>query len=144
MTQVVNSIGYGDGFQYNLSSPVVVNTGDTMLVNGTPLTYDGHGWNYGYNTISSGSISGTWIGDDMANSTPNLYGDLLFTRGWTYENWTVTNVKTGKVAGKAIEISREKVNGLGSAYSLYSIAGTDDKPTYPYLSWNALLEKLGG
>jgi len=142
MTQVVNSIGYGDGFQYNLSSPVVVNTGDTMLVNGTPLTYDGRGWNYGYNTISSGSANGTWNEENM-NNVANVYDNLIFTRNWCYEPWSVTNIKTGKEVGKVYEVKRGSHVGLNNNSSFYSVLA-DGKITYPLLSWNALLEKLGG
>jgi hypothetical protein len=141
MTQVINSIDYADGFQYNLSSPVAVRAGETMTVNGTSLVFDGQKWDYGY-TVTSGSLSGTWNEENMSN-VANVYGDLIFTRNWCYEPWVVTNIKTGKEVGKVFEVKRGDHVGLNNNSSFYSVL-SDGKITYPLLGWNALLEKLGG
>ncbi len=73
---------------------------------------------------------------------PNLYGNLLFTRDWTYEPFTVTNIRTGRVVGKVLEISKTHVNGLGSSNSLYGVLSAEGKLTFPYMTWTDLLDKL--
>jgi hypothetical protein len=133
----------------NYNVPVYPTIGDMVNINGTTLTYDGHQWTYPYyqvTTTGTSTISTTLTnGDNMNTQMNNLYGDhLLFTRDWGYEPWTVTDIKTGKIAGKVHEIRRGTNNGLKSDSSLYSILDTAGKVTYPFFNWNALLEKLGG
>jgi hypothetical protein len=135
------------------------NTGDIIHVNGSRLTWDGERWDYPQNehtgiipdgiTYSTNTNISydetTWkTGNNMANSTPGLYGDILFNRELTYQPYTARNIKTGKELGKVHEINPNSINGLGSNYSLYTILDAKGDVTYPLMSWNVLLEKLVG